>query len=352
MNTKNNQIDILAVARRVKSSKILFLKVTVLTFIVACLIIFPVPRYYNSSVVLAPEMGDIMGKNSLSSIASSFGFNLGSSSTGDAIYPELYPDLMNTNDFAINLSKCHVKSSDGTINTTYYDYLLKYQKQYMLGIPFKWLLELPGKFKKKTAAKVGTDINIFQLTEEQENILGLIRKSVTCSLDPKTGVIYISVEDQDPLIAATIADKAMKELQSTITRYRTNKARIDYEYYKKLTAEAKYQYERARQLYGGYADANMDVVLESYKAKQNDLENDMQLKFNTYSALNTQLQQALAKVQENTPAFTIIKEASVPILPAGPKRMVFVFFMVVTAWMVTILFVCRDLLKTLFTKGV
>ena len=211
MNERDNQIDIIVVAKRVTSRKKLFLKVSLATFVVACIIIFPVPRYYTSSVVLAPEIGDIMGKNSLSSLASSFGFNLGNSSTGDAIYPDLYPALINTNDFAINLTQCKVKSKDGSVNTTYYDYLLKHQKPYLLAVPFNWLKNLPKKLFGKKAKDSTKDMNLFWLTEEQDDILGTIRKNVTCGIDPKTGVINITVEDQDPLIAATIADKAMAE---------------------------------------------------------------------------------------------------------------------------------------------
>ena len=71
-----------------------------------------------------------------------------------------------------------------------------------------------------------------------------------------------------------------------------------------------------------YADANQDVMLASYKAKEEDLENEMQLKYNIYTAMSTQMQAAAAKLQETTPAFTVIQSASVPIKPAGPKRMI------------------------------
>ena len=61
----------------------------------------------------------------------------------------------------------------------------------------------------------------------------------------------------------------------------------------------------------------------------------MQLKFNAYSALSTQLQNAQAKLQEHTPSFTIVQSASVPVKPAGPKRMAFVFIVVFLSLMVT-----------------
>ena len=92
----------------------------------------------------------------------------------------------------------------------------------------------------------------------------------------------------------------------------------------------------------------MDIVLESFRAKRNDLENDMQLKYNTYSTLNTQLQAARAKVQENTPAFTTLTNATVPIKPAGPKRMIFVAIMLFLSTLFTITYLFRKELKGWF----
>lgn len=174
-----------------------------------------------------------------------------------------------------------------------------------------------------------------------------MRNNIAISVDKKTAVITISVTDQDALICKTMADSIREHLQDFITAYRTNKSRIDMNYYEKLVAEAKSDYEDARRLYGKYADANTNVTLESFRLKINDLENDMQLKYNTYSTLNTQLQAAKAKVQERTPAFTTIKGASVPIKPAGPKRMLFVLGMMILACIATSIYAIKDeLIKT------
>ena len=86
-------------------------------------------------------------------------------------------------------------------------------------------------------------------------------------------------------------------------------------------------------------------MLESFRAKQNDLENDMQLKYNTYTTLMAQYQAAKAKVQERTPAFTLVKGAAVPIKPTGPKRMLFVVGMLFLASLVTSFFILKNDLK-------
>ena len=54
------------------------------------------------------------------------------------------------------------------------------------------------------------------------------------------------------------------------------------------------------------------------------MENDMQLKYNTYTTLNTQFETAKAKVQENTPAFTIIEAPIMPYRPASTPRAIIV----------------------------
>ena len=64
----------------------------------------------------------------------------------------------------------------------------------------------------------------------------------------------------------------------------------------------------------------------------------MQLQYNNYSALSTQLQSAKAKLQEKTPAFTTLQSATVPVKPAGPKRMIFVLSMLFLTFVIDTLY--------------
>lgn len=344
MNTvdNNEQINVTEVFRRILRKKWFILKSLIIAFVLACIIIVPVPRYYTSSVELAPELGNLNAKGGdIADIASSMGFNLNATMLSDAISPELYPKLLQSNNFVVSLINCPVKTADGGIKTTYYRYLEKHQKQNPLTVPFGAITKL---FKKKQPAdRKNQPVNPFKLTERQDEIFELMKSKIKCSVDKKTNLITITVKDQDPLIAATMNDMVRQKLQQFIAQYRTNKARNDMEYYKGLTAKAKETYERARRLYSSYSDANMDIVLQSFKSKQEDLENDMQLKFNAYNSLNTQLLNAVAKVQEKTPAFTIVKAASVPIKPAGPRRMLFVLGVVLIVFIGSSVYVSKDL---------
>lgn len=337
------QIDVLAIAKEMKKHKKQYLIALPVTFVLSCLLILCVPRYYTSTAKLAPEISSF-SSNSLGDIASSFGFDLGgSAANGDAIFPELYPELIESNDFMVGMFDVKVKSKDGSINTTYYDYLATkrqtpwWTKAYN---SVKQLFDTPD----STPVSKNGKVNPFQLTRRQDQIARLMSKNIKCDIDKKNYVISISVEDQDPLICATLADTVQAKLQDFITDYRTKKAKKDLEYYKKLSSDAKSKYERIRQQYGSYSDANQDVVLESYRLKANDMENEMQLLYNTYTSLQAQVQQAQAKLLMQTPAFTTLQSASVPLKPAGPKRMLFVLGMTFLAFIVVTVYSIRKLI--------
>lgn len=311
--------------------------VMVVTYLLMCCM----PRYYMSSVVLAPESSDNTSLGSFSSSLASLGLgSLGKLANNDAISPDLYPDLLSSNDFVVQLFPIKVINKDGSINTNYYDYLNHKQKDAWWNKIKGYIMELIDP-TPLTNFKGTEKVDIFSMSKKQQDIAAKIKKNINCEIDQKTYAITISVKDQDPKICATIADSTRQHLQNFIIDYRTNKAKNDYAYYNNLCNKAKKEYEEARRKYASSSDANMDVSLTSVRSKIDDLENDMQLKYNIYSSMNTQKQAALAKIQEKTPAFTTLQSATVPIKPAGPKRMLMSIAMAMLAFIVMSVYFLR-----------
>lgn len=314
---------------------------------IAALLIIEEPRTYTTEIRLAPEAEDASGGGTLSSIASSFGINLGDMASVDAIRPDLYPDLVESNDFIVKLFSLPVKTLDGNVYTDYFTYLKKYQKSSWWR---KKINDLKRKINKKPVGRdrntIGNELEQNQnhakiLSYDEEKMIENIKGLVKCSIDQKTYVISISVVDQDPLVCATVADSVRSRIQNFITEYRTKKASKDYEYYYRLLKEAKNEYDKSCAAYAKYVDSHRDVILQAYISERDQLENDMQLKLNTYNAIITQVQQAKAKVQEKTPAFTILQGAYVPVMPTGPKRMLFVLGVVFLTFTFTVFFLLR-----------
>lgn len=310
--------------------------------VIGVLLAFGTPKIYKSTVVLAPEESGNSFSGSISSLASMVGMNMKIGQTGDALYPEIYPDLMTSTGFVVGLFPVKVKTQKTGEEYTYYEYLAKHQKIAIDDYPMTWLTELINKLKGEQEPGPGHKVDPFCLTKREDGIAKGIRKKIDCSVDKKTNVITIEVEDQDPLIAATMADSVQVHLQHAITTYRTKKARVDLEYMEQLFEEARKKYTLARKKYAAYCDAYSKTVLQSVQSNIDDLENDMQLKYNTYTVLMTQLQAATAKVQERTPAFTTIQGATVPVKPTGPKRMLFVLAMLLFTTMGVAGYVVKD----------
>lgn len=296
--------------------------------LVGIAIAFTTPVKYKSSVVLAPEESGTGFSGSISSIAAMVGMDLRIGQTGDAIYPEIYPELMESTDFIVGLFDTMVTKDKTGEEFTYYNYLDKHQKTSLIGYPVKVISDIVEKLADSGQTASNTH-DSYRLTKHEFSILKQVRKKITCGVDKKTNVITITVTDQDPLIAATMASTAMAHLQDAITEYRTKKACADLQYIETLHEEAKTDYEKARQEYAASSDENMNTVFMSYKIIQKDKENDMQLRYNIYSTLEEQLQLAKAKVQERTPAFTIVQDASVPVRHSSlSKKMTLVLWIV------------------------
>lgn len=323
MNKEKQPIDFKVIFQKLWENRIIYIKIIPIVLVGTYLLTLAVPRYYTCNLELAPESNTGTG-NAISSLASSFGLDgLGKfEQSQDAISPLLYPDMLKSPNFVVTLFSIKISTQDGKINTNYYEYIKKHQK-----VPF-WDKYIYGPIKKMFTSQVQSTtynekekIDIHFMSKDQQDVLNAIQANINCSIDKKTDAINIQVKDQDPNVCATIGDSVLGRMQAFIIEYRTKKARNDYKYFKKLRDDAKAKYERARQQYAYISDANTEVTLRSISSKIEDMENNMQLLYNTYSALATQAQIAQSKIQENTPAFTPIQTAIIPIKPTGPKRM-------------------------------
>jgi uncharacterized protein involved in exopolysaccharide biosynthesis len=316
---EESSIDFKKIFKDLLKHKMLYAKVLPVAFVLAAIYAISLPNYYSCTVKLAPELGsNSKSGSSLAGLASSFGINLGGASAGaDALNPTLYPDLMNSVDFKTGLFEVPVTREKDQKTFTYYDYLMNEQKSPWWSSGMKAIFSI---FNSQSSIEKNAKVDPFKLTKEQTKIVKKINKNVSCDVDKKTYVITINVTDQDPLICATLADSVKTRLQKFITDYRTSKARVDLEYNKKIFAEAKARYEKARDAYSSFSDSHRDVSSQRGQTKQADLQNEMQIQQQILQQIVAQMQQADMKVQQETPAFTTLQSATVPVLKAGPKR--------------------------------
>lgn len=344
---EQGSIDFRKILKDMRKHKRKYFIVLPVIFIITAILSMALPNYYRCTVKLSPEMSSMKGNMGLLSL-----YSMGSSAMtpglgSEALYPMLYPEVVKSTDFQTSLFHIPVtiESRNKSLpprTMTYYDYLLNEQKSPWWGkvvaAPFILLGKILPQEEEDTDTNVTDTLDPFRLTKKQAKIAKAIGNKVTCEVDKKTMVITINVTDQSPVVAAVMADSVKVYLQKFITDYRTSKARGDLAYSKILYQEAKVRYDNARKEYSRYVDANTNVILQTVRQRQIDLENELQIQYNAYMQVANQVLAAEAKVQEETPAFTTIQSASVPVRKAGPSRAkkclvwTFLAFLIVTAW--------------------
>lgn len=311
-------------------------------------------KSYTVTTKMAPEIASKSSGSSLSSLASLAGVNLGNMSTTDAVYPDLYPEIVGSTPFKVDLFSVpvEVRTKEGPVKTDLYDYVLNYTKDTwyckVMEAPVKalgWVMSLSHEKTGKIEGHAEADP--YNLTKEQREVLKFLNENISLSVDKKTGIITTSVSMQDPKVAAALATEVMDRLQEYVSEYRTEKARHDLAYYEQLRDEAQTDYYAAQQKYARYVDANQGVVLQRVMIEQQRLQNESELKYQLYNQTEQQVQLAKAKVQQETPVCVVLQPSSVP-MQGTPSRAKILVVWVFLAVVIDILWILWG--KDLFNK--
>lgn len=318
------EIDLVELGMYLWSKRAFLFKVCGISALVALVIAFSIPKEYTTAVKIAPEsQGASRSSGNLGGLAALAGVNLNSQTGADAILPTLYPDVVQSTPFLLELFPVEVADKKDTYSGSLYDYMFDHQESawwgYIVRAPFKLLGAIMSLFKEEELAD--GNINPFNLTSDQAGVLENLKERVSVAVDQKTFAVTLTVKMQDPLISARITDVVLENLKTYITDYRTQKAKQDFEFTEKVFADAKTAYYEAQQNYARFVDGNRNIATASFRTEQERLRDEMTLAFNVYNTLAQKLEQDKLKVQEQTPVYAVIEPATVPIRAASPKKM-------------------------------
>lgn len=334
------EIDLSGMIRKLVREKKTILKWCIVAFAVGLVIAFSVPKTFKATAKMAPESSDKSVGGSLSSLAGLAGISLGSmSSSSDAVPTDLYPDIISSAPFVAELFSVPVTFERHGKKTTvdYFTYLNKYFKRpwwsSVLSFPgaaIGWMRGLFGPKEEKKAEIEGPGpVDPSNLTMLQSGIADMIRSMMELNIDKKSSMIILTVKAQDPEVAQFLCDKVIDCLKTYVADYRTKKARQDLEYFEQLYEEARTNYYAAQQRYANHMDRNQGIIMQRAKTEQDRLQNEMSLTYQLYNSCAQQVQAAKAKVQQDTPAFTIIDPPQKPFIgkPSRPVILVIVVFL-------------------------
>lgn len=328
----SNEIDLIDLIRHLWNGRKLILKITGAFIILGLIIALTSPKQYKVEVRMLPEVKSSGG--GASSLLKQFGGLAGIAmplNDGvDAIGPMLYPDVLNSTPFYLELLdyKLTYKTDKGIIEITSFEYLSDYTKdtflsavkKYTIGLPWTILGWIRGKSEVEKEILTLGEIKITRMTKEQSEIIKDIEDRIRASIDPKNGVISISAEFGDPFITAQIANFSVEYLSNYITEYRIEKAKTDLSFIQERYNEKETEYLKTQEDLAQFRDANRNVQSAAARTEEERLNNKYTLTFNVYNGLAQQLEQAKIKVHEETPVIKILEPVQIPVERSKPKR--------------------------------
>ena len=341
---QEEEIDLVELAMKLWDKRRFIVKCGLIGLAVGIVIALSIPKEYEASVTLVPESAGARGSSSMGALAALAGFGGGAVNAGgrDAVYPGLYPDVVSSVPFALDLSEVVLPTGiEDNEQLTLKQILTEHTSRpwwsVIMGLPGR----VAGMFEGNTpdlhaTAKSAISVdsladnidliqpNSMHLTKGQNGLVGLVNSCVSVSVDAKTQLINISVTMQDALAAASLADTVANRLTDFVTAYRTNKARHDLAFAKQINQEAQQRYYEAQQAYAKAVDRNQGIILRSAAIDLERLQNEATLAYNLYNSTSQQVQMAEVKVQESTPVFTVMQPAVVPFKAAKPRVMMII----------------------------
>ena len=327
-NDEEIEIDLMDLLRKIIGIRKKIYKAAGIGLIIGVIIAISIPKQYTVEVTLSPEMGNNK-EGGLSGLAASFlgsGVTMGDGT--DALNASLSADIVSSTPFLLELSAMDIPVTKNEVMklNTYLDEETSPWWSYVIGFPGMVIGGVKSLFTEEDEIisfdKTGQ--GAIELSKKDSRKIATLKKMITASVDKKTLMTSISVTLQSPKVAAVVADSVVKKLQEYIIDYRTFKAKEDCIYLEKLFKERQQEYYEAQKIYADYLDSHDNLILQSVRAEQERLQNDMSLAYQVYSQVASQLQVARAKVQEEKPVFAVVEPAVVPLEPSGTSRKVYV----------------------------
>lgn len=326
----DSEIDLIDILKILWDGRRTILK-TVLVFIVLGLAVALLSvEEYTSEVEILPETQQGMSLGSLGGLAQQFGFSAPVQQGGEEISANLYPSIIQSNLFLQELMNYEVNVPNGSEKISLAEYMESYQhRSWVMAVirfplTFKswvtsWFKSDPASIENRIANDQASQ-RLVRMPGDEWEILRNIRNRITATINNETGEVTVSVEMQDPVIAASVADEVVQNLSDFITEKRTEKTRRNVEFIEERFEEAKTQFEEAQKELAAFNDANRGRLTAMARTEEQLLQSRYDLAFNLYNSLAERLEEARIKLQEETPVISIIEPAAVPDRRSTPNR--------------------------------
>ena len=300
----SDEIDLIEIAKTLWNGKKLIATLSFFFVLIGVLIALLSPVTFTSSTTFIPSSQERSSGSNLGGVASLVGINLGAMSSGNEIPSSMYPQISESVEFKRLLLEEFV---DEKKEIKMKSYLTDYYK-----------IDNDSKTNRSNEAFV---------SKFENDLFKILNKILNISVNEKDGFITISANMPETEYAAYTAINARNILQKIIINNKIKSAKQNLEFSEKQLASKRIEFDEIQNKLGYFNDSNLNIVTSSIINERKKLEADFQIINAVIVELSKQVEQNKLQVSKETPVFSIIKEAVMPVLRSSPKRtqMVLIF---------------------------
>ena len=303
MDNNSDEIDLIELLKTAWNGRkqiIIISFVFVLVGVAAALLS---PVVYSSSTTFINSQTESSSSSGLSGVASLVGINLGGMSSGSEIPPSMYPQIAESVQFKRDLLNSYIDEKE---QIKLEDFLANYND-----------IE-----KSLTENK-----NKLFISEYEDKLFNVINDVISISVNQKDGFVTILANMPESEYAANTCINAREILQETVINNKIKSAKQKLEYSEKQLASKRIEFEEIQNKLAYFNDSNLNLVTSSVINEREKLEAEFQIINAVMIELSKQVEQSKLQVSEDTPVFSIVKEASMAVKRSSPKRtqMVLIF---------------------------
>lgn len=325
-------IDVIGLLKDLWEQKRTILTVLIVFMVIGAFYYATAERYYYSEASLMPE--EQSSRSGLGQLFDQYQNILGVSGRmmqeGQGISIMLYPHIVESLPFQIELMQQEVYFSDIGETVTIFDYFNEYKPETNGEVIHKYSFGLPGTILgwiRGQSEREPVDFEYYSDLETEprhidSRILSVsseLERRIQITREPQTDFVLIGASMSTPESSAQVVKIVKEMLQRYVIEYKTEKAMQDLEFVELQYDMARENYRATQDSLASFQDRNVHLTTARSMAMEERLRSDFNVAFDLYNTLARRLEEAKISVQEETPAFRVHEPARIPGRYASPR---------------------------------
>lgn len=330
---QQDEIDLLSLARTLWNGRSTILKAVVISFFIGVFVALVTKDEFTASTTIVVQNGGEKTSGTLGGLAAIAGINLSGENDGNYVSPLIYKEILTSVAFKKALIKTPLTIKGQPSKVSFEEYYTKIKKPSVLDYIKKYTIGLPGmllkalKPKKTPFTGNGQKLEVLTITKNEQRLFSIIKANLTLDLNEDDGYIRLNGTMPEPVAVAEFTQAAQKLLQQFVIDFKIQKSKEKLAFIEARYQEKKDWFDKTERNLALYLDKNKFITTSLAQTELKRLEAQYELAFGVYSELAKQWETAQIQVTEDTPVFTVVTPAYVPLEKSnlGKAKIVMVF---------------------------